>query len=114
PHLSSPTSRHTSPLHPLPTRRSSDLLTRLQNGVGLLRLSNHSDRTSSNPCLLANRFRKLHLIARPNRNLHSWHDAAAGHVDEIHTESLQSFAQLDGLLQVPTALFPISRGNANE
>src|SRR5207245_4853167 len=41
-------------------------------------------------------------------------DSPALHIDEVHAEGLQSFAQLAGLLEVPTAFFPIRGGNANE
>src|SRR5215472_2347324 len=89
-------------------------LTRFQNGIGLLRLGNHANRAGCNPRLLPNLLGEFHLVSRADRNLRTGHDAATGHVDEVHADSLQSLAQLDGLLQVPSAFFPISGGNANK
>src|SRR5215472_8192603 len=89
-------------------------LTRFQNSIGLLRLGNHADRTGCNTRLLSNLFGEFHLVTWPDRNRHPGHNAAAGRIDKVYADGLQSFAQLDALLQLPSFFFPIRGGNANE
>src|SRR5450759_4242087 len=77
-------------------------------------LRDHSDRGRRDARLAPYRFRERHLVAGGDRNLRLRDVAAARAVDEIDAFRLQELRELDRLREVPSALHPVRRRDADE
>ena len=84
------------------------------DGVGLVRFSDHADGCGRDAGLLANSRGKRHLVARTHRNPRAGYIAARGDIDQVHSVLAEQPRQLHRLVGIPAAFRPVGCGNAHE
>ena len=82
------------------------------DGVGLRRLGDESNRRRGNACLASNSRGKFNLKAGSCRNLRVRHKSARGCIDKIDAVLAQLFRKLHRFVGVPAAIRPVGGGDA--
>ena len=82
--------------------------------VGLGRPGDHADRSGGDIRFAANSLSERRLVPRPDRDLRLLDIAARRAIDHIDAKSEQLARKLDRLVDVPSALDPVGRREADE
>src|SRR5690606_7806206 len=83
------------------------------NGFGLIVVGNQPDGDNRHLHRLLYRASQRHLIARPHGDLLPRVQTSAGNVDRITAPRFERLRKLDGLLYIPTTLYPVGAGYAH-
>src|ERR1039458_2365283 len=85
-----------------------------KNLLGLIGSGNKSKPAGHDLCFPSNCLGESKLISRRDRNFNSRHKPTRRSIDQIYANLFQAFRKLNGLLEVPSSLGPICRGDSDK